>query len=489
MKKIINSLYWRISAVFMLLLIIIGAAYTWITVETAEQYFLHKHQRLNASIAEHTVKEVPPFLNGEVSKDAMDKIMHSMMAINPAIEVYILDPKGNILTYVAPYKKVKLTAVSLDPIDEFIQNRGELMITGDDPRNPGTQKVFSAAPVVENDQVMGYVYIVLASEEYVSVGKYLFGDFMLNLSGRNILFTLVASLLVGLFAIWLLTRNLRTIIETVRRFAAGELFARIPVKAEGELAQLSRTFNEMADTIVEDKKRKEAIENLRKELIANVSHDLRTPLAVIRGYIETLSIKGPTLLPAERERYVSVSLDSIDKLEKLVNDLFELSKLEAEQVQLRKEPFSLSELVQDVVFKYQLLAQKKGIDLRMNVPTGHSIVLGDIALIERVLQNLIDNALKFTPGMGKIEVQMGKEGEDVRVFVNDTGPGIPESEIPFIFERYHKAHHIVNKNGSGLGLAIVKKILELHNTTISIRSNHNQGSQFSFGLPLYLREG
>lgn len=489
MKKIFNSLYWRISAVFMLLLIVIGAAYTWITVETAEQYFLHQHQRLNASIAGHTVQEVPPFLNGEVSKDAMDKIMHSMMAINPAIEVYILDPKGNILTYVAPYKKVKLTEVNLGPVAEFIRTEGKVLITGDDPRNPGTQKVFSAAPVMENEVLLGYVYVVLASEEYVSVGKYLFGDFMLSLSGRNIVLTLVASLLVGLLAIWLLTRNLRSVIMIVKKFSQGDFRARIPVKSKSELAQLSHTFNEMADTIVADQKRREAVENLRKELIANVSHDLRTPLAVIRGYIETLSIKGPTLLPAERERYISVSLDSIDKLEKLVNDLFELSKLEAEQVQLRKEPFSLSELVQDVVFKYQLLAQKKGIDLRMNVPVGHAIVLGDIALIERVLQNLIDNALKFTPGRGKIEVQIGKEGEEVRVFVNDTGPGIPETEIPFIFERYHKAHHVVNKNGSGLGLAIVKKILELHNTTISIRSNLNQGSQFSFGLPLYLREG
>ncbi|MEZ4825338.1 MAG: HAMP domain-containing sensor histidine kinase [Bacteroidia bacterium] len=488
MKKIINSLFWRISAVFMVLLIVIGAIYTWITVDTAEQYFLNTHQRLNASIAEHTVKEVPPFLNGEVSKDAMDKIMHSMMAINPAIEVYILDPKGNILTYVAPYKKVKLTAVSLEPIAEFIHTRGEVMITGDDPRNPGTQKVFSAAPVVENNQVMGYVYIVLASEEYVSVGKYLFGDFMLNLSGRNILFTLVASLLVGLFAIWLLTRNLRNIMETVRRFAAGELFARIPVKAEGELAQLSRTFNEMADTIEGEQKRREAIENLRKELIANVSHDLRTPLAVVRGYIETLSIKGPTLLPAERERYIDVSLDSIDKLEKLVNDLFELSKLEAEQVQLRKEPVSISELVQDVVFKYQILAQKKGIDLQLNLPPDHAIVLADIALLERVLQNLIDNALKFTPSEGKIEVEIARENGQVRVFVNDTGPGISEVEIPYIFDRYHKAHNPANKNGSGLGLAIVKKILELHNTTISISSAINQGCQFSFQLPLYLKE-
>lgn len=485
MKSITNSLYWRISAVFLLLLLIVGAAYIFITVQTAEQYFQDKHQRLNASIADHMIKEVPPFINGEVNKEAMDKIMHSMMAINPAIEVYILDPVGKILSYVAPYKKVKLEEVDLSPVFTFIQEKGEVCIVGDDPRNPGTSKVFSAAPVEENGELVGYVYIVLASEEYTSVGDYLFGDFLLTLGGRNILFTLVASMLIGLVVIYVVTRNLRTIIETVKRFSNGDYSARIPVKSESELSQLSMTFNDMADTIVEDMKHREAVENLRKELIANVSHDLRTPLAVVRGYIETLSIKKEQLSEEDRQNYVAITLDGIDKLEKLVNDLFELSKLEAEQVQLRKEPFSLSELVQDVVFKYQLIAQEKGIDLKLQLPEDHSIVMADIALIERVLQNLIDNALKFTPKGGKIEVKIQKESNRVMVYVNDNGPGIPEEEIPFIFDRYHKAQHSGNKAGSGLGLAIVKKILELHDTAISLTSRLNQGCQFSFQLPVY----
>ena len=493
MKTIINSLYWRISATFLLLLLIVGGVYIYITVQTAEQYFLEKHQRLNAHIAESMVKEVKPFLNGEVNKNMIDGLMHSMMAANPSIEVYVLSEAGEILAFVDtemdPEKKrpVKLEKVELEPVREFLETEGQKGVLGEDPRNPGVFKVFSAASVEEAGNLVGYVYIILASVEYDFVSQYLFDDFLLTLGGRNIIFTLVAALLIGLLVIWVVTRYLRQIIETVRRFSKGDYRARIPVRSQGELSQLSNTFNEMADTIVEDMEKRDAVENLRKELIANVSHDLRTPLAVVRGYIETLSIKGKALGEQEREKYIQTTLDGIDKLEKLVNDLFELSKLEADQVQLQKEPFSLSELVQDVVYKYQLLAQEKGINLKLNLSQDHSIVIADIALIERVLQNLIDNALKFTPEGGDIEVEISKLDEEVKVSVLDTGPGIPEEEIPHIFDRYHQAKTNAAKTGSGLGLAIVKKILELHDTAISLTSKLNQGCQFSFSLPLYAK--
>ena len=486
MKNLKNSLYWRISALFLLLLIVVGAAYIFITVQTAEQYFLDKHQRLNASIAEHMIKEVPPFMNGEVNKDAMDKIMHSMMAINPAIEVYILSPEGEILTYVAPYKKVKLTSVNLNPVFEFIDTKGEICIAGDDPRNPGEQKVFSAAPVVEDGELIGYVYIVLASEEYVSVSQYLFGNFLLNLGGRNLIFTLIASLIIGLLGIWLITRNLRNIIATVREFQNGNLHARIPIRSTGELAQLSSTFNEMADTMLEDLKRRDAVEKLRKELVANVSHDLRTPLAVVRGYIETVMMKKDSLSEEDKDHYMATALSSIDRLEKLVNELFELSKLETQQIQPQKEPFPISELIQDVVYKYQILAEEKGLTLRPVLAKDLSIVHADIALIERVLQNLIENAIKFTPKGGEINVEIGKKDETVEVKVVDTGIGIPEEEIPFVFDRYHKSNRTGNASGSGLGLAIVKKILEIHNTSIDLKSKVDKGTSFAFELPLYV---
>lgn len=487
MSKIINSLYWRISAAFLLLLIVVGIAYISITVQTAEQYFQDKQQRLNAPIAKQIVHEVAPFLNGEVNKEAMDVLMHHLMAINPAIEVYVLDPAGKILAYVAPYKKVKLEEVETTPILTFMETEGKVCVKGDDPRNPGIKKVFSAAPVEENGKLVGYVYVVLASEEYDSVTEYLEGNYLMNLGARNMAFTLIASLLIGLLVIWIVTKNLRTIIETVKRFEQGDLHARIPLRSNTELTQLARTFNEMADTILEDINKREAVENLRKELIANVSHDLRTPLSVIHGYIETLFIKGENLEKEDREQYLQTALRSTEKLEQLVNELFELSKLEAEQVQLQKEPFPISELIQDVTHKYQILAQDKGITLKPIICKDLTVVNADIALIERVLQNLIDNALKFTSEGGTITVEIKKLDNEVEVSVSDTGTGISEEEIPFIFDRFRQARHNHTQKGSGLGLAIVKKILELHNSTIQLTSQLNKGTAFSFQLPAYLQ--
>ncbi|MEL7004298.1 MAG: hypothetical protein AAFN93_16395, partial [Bacteroidota bacterium] len=162
--------FWKISFTMLALLIIIGFSYVFISANLAEKFVQERNQRLNTSIASHVISEVKPFINGELSENATDEIMHHMMAINPSIEVYLLNPGGKILNYVAPYKKIKMDSVSLTPINEFIVTKGEAYIVGDDPRNPGIQKVFSAAPIMENNTTVGYVYIVLASEEFLDTG-------------------------------------------------------------------------------------------------------------------------------------------------------------------------------------------------------------------------------------------------------------------------------------------------------------------------------
>jgi signal transduction histidine kinase len=153
----------------------------------------------------------------------------------------------------------------------------------------------------------------------------------------------------------------------------------------------------MADVIVDNIKKITATDRLRQELIANVSHDLRTPLAIMQGYIETLIIKKNSIHESLRDHYLSVVWDSSLKLGKLIEQLFEYSKLEANQIQPEKEPFLLSELISDLVFKYQILAKEKEILLKLDIPNQLPLVFADIALTERVIQNLLDNALKFTP--------------------------------------------------------------------------------------------
>jgi signal transduction histidine kinase len=481
-----NKLYWKISATLLGLLVVLGITYVLISGYIARQYFEEVNQKLYGNIATYMSNEVHPFVEGEVDTLAMQDIMHSMMTVNPSVEVYLLDTVGNIITYVAPYKRVKLESVNLTPVNEFIATEEKPFIKGDNPRFPGEQSVFSAAEIRNENKLQGYFYIVLASEEQSAITSTLFGSYMLKLGANMFFITLFGALAIGLLAIWLLTRSLRSIIFTVKRFKEGDQSARIAEKEKGDLTELADTYNEMADTIVANIDQLKSVEKLRQELIANVSHDLRTPVSIIQGYVETLMMKKDVLPPKDQERYLNIVLSSTEKLSTQINQLFEYSKLESKQIEPQKEAFFLSELVQDSCQKYDIIAKAKNINIRMELPETAQLVFADVQLVETVLQNLMDNALKFTPEGGEIHVALENTENSVQVKVSDTGPGIPENEQSFIFERYRMAKGNEKKaNSTGLGLAIVKKILELHNAKIQVQSRVNEGAAFMFKLPVY----
>ena len=480
-----NRLFWKISGTLLLLLALLGVGYFYISSYIAQQYYQESIQRLHSGLAENSLTHVKPYIKGEISEGAIKDYLHSAMVINPNVEIYILDEEGNIRTHAAPKGKVKLKKVDLNPIRTFVAAKEKPYILGQDPRHPGSNKVFSAARIMEADHFMGYLYIILQSEEQAAVSSGLFDSYILKLGANLFLLTLVAALVIGLLAIWLLTSKLRNIIQTVRRFKEGDYKARIADEDKSDLPLLSNTFNEMAFTIENNIEQLKAIEVLRRELIANVSHDLRTPLSIMRGYVETLLMKEETISKEERTRYLHIVLNSSEKLSKLVSQLFEYSKLEANQIQPKKEAFFISELVSDIFEKYQIIAKEKGITIALDVPKKLPLVFADVALVERVLQNLIDNALKFTPRDGSVILELKALENDVEIRISDTGQGISEEEQSYIFERYHKATGTGKSKGAGLGLAIVKKILEIHNAKIQVQSKPNQGASFWFSLPVF----
>jgi signal transduction histidine kinase len=229
------------------------------------------------------------------------------------------------------------------------------------------------------------------------------------------------------------------------------------------------------------------MDNLRRELVANVSHDLRTPLATIQGYIETILIKADSLSEEERKNYMETIFSSTERLKNLVEELFELSKLEARESKPNLEPFSIAELVQDVQQKNLVIAEPKKIDLKLDFKYDLPMVNADIGMMEKVLQNLLDNALKFTPEGGIIKISLTPEKHNILVSVKDNGRGISPDALPHIFERYQKAERTTatENEGLGLGLAIVKKILEVHNIEIKVESRKESGTIFSFKVPIY----
>ncbi|MEN7550534.1 HAMP domain-containing sensor histidine kinase [Rapidithrix thailandica] len=491
--SITNRLLIKLSVIFLMLIVLVGIAYMLITVYFSNKYYNETTQQLNAEVASHLINEkfqnASPFLeDGSVNKPLFGDIMHDMMAVNRGIEVYLLDKEGVVLYSVVlshDGPDDPLAKVDLAPVRSFIQNDGKSYVLGDNPRKPEEKTIFSAAHFTDQGQE-GYIYIVLASKEFENVTKSLLASYYIRLGLGASLLTVLFAGGIGLLAIWYLTKNLREIIFAVQRFKEGDLTSRIPNAAQTDLSVLATTYNEMADTIVRNIEQLQSVDKLRKELIANVSHDLRTPLAIMQGYIETLQIKGEQLHKQEKEKYLQIIRGSAEKLARLVSQLFEYSKLEAKQIEPQKEPFQITELALDNYYKYQVLAKNKGVRLELDVKDKTPLVFADIGLVDRVIQNLMDNALKFTPEGGTVTLQIKPTKSTIEIIVKDTGPGIPEVEQSYIFERYRKSSPTKEINsGAGLGLAIVKKILEIHDSTIKVISAPEQGTAFTFWLPVY----
>ncbi|MFV1980979.1 MAG: ATP-binding protein, partial [Rhodothermia bacterium] len=273
--------------------------------------------------------------------------------------------------------------------------------------------------------------------------------------------------------------------DVVNSFREGRTDRRIDVTTNDELGQLGESFNEMADTIAESIEDLERTDRLRRDLIANVSHDLRSPLAAIQGYLETIMIKHDDLTEEERSKYMEIVLKNTRSLSSLIEELFELSKLDAQQVEPEFEPISVADLVQDVMIQFKPVADKAGVGLDIDMPGRVGLVKADIALVERAISNLIDNAIRYTPSGGDVRIITTENPDAVTVEVVDNGTGIPAEDLPHIFERFYRVEKSRSKDRGrgGLGLAIAKKIIELHGTTLRVSSVVDQGTTFTFSLP------
>jgi len=331
----------------------------------------------------------------------------------------------------------------------------------------------------------GYVYAVLASEKQKEILSSLNSQFYIRLSSYMFFTALLVAFLVGVVIFFLMTNSISKITTTVKRFKEGDYSARINEHDKGDLGMLSSTFNEMADVIVNNFDKIIATDRYRQELIANISHDLRTPLSIIQGYVETLMIKAEDISIEDRGKYLSIMHDKIKKLSALVDQLFQYAKLEANLVKPEKEPFLINELASDILMAYKFKAEKKAIELNLDSPRKLPTVFADIALTERVFQNLLDNAFKFTPDGGSITIKLTEIKSHIKVEIEDTGIGISPEDITHIFERHKQiGEEDLAKKGMGIGLAIVKKILELHQTKIDVSSVLGEGTVFWFGLPI-----
>jgi len=484
MKPFIHSLYGKISLVYLLMLLVLGVILVIVAGRSYTRFTQEADQKLNRTLAVNLAKEFGPFLKGEVDYGGIEQTMHYLMVMNPRVEIYMLDGEGNVLAFFAAQEKVKRRKVRMEPIRTFLASGDSGgSVLGDDPRGLDTVKHFSVAPMQYGEN-QGFLYVILGGEQYDSALSMVRGSAIARISFLVVGIVMAFTALVGLMLFFFLTRRLRAVTEGVRQFETGNLTRRLDDSSRDEIGQLGRAFNQMANAIAVGMAERERADEQRRDLIANVSHDLRSPMASIQGYVETILIKEDSLSAEERRRFLNIILDTTSRLSRLVDELFELSRLDAQQVQPKLEQFSMAELAQDVVVKFKPLSKDLNIELKASLPKNVSIVTGDIGLLERVLSNLIENALRYTPGSGTVHVGLEPTRDAVRVHVSDTGSGIPAEEIPRVCDRFYRVEksRASASGGSGLGLAIVKKILALHGSEILIESKLNEGTTVSFML-------
>jgi signal transduction histidine kinase len=492
---VLKTLHGRLAAALLLLLLVTGVFDIFLTLKTTELHQQEVAQSMSQGLAEHLAEaKHETFLTstGEIRSAGLNELFHWFMVVNPGVEFYLLDPQGKILAYDAMPGKVKREQVDLGPIHSFLEHRDRLPIFGDDPRHDERRKVFSVSTIpppsarAKGEDPKGYLYVVLASEQMDSTVDLLKESYILRLSSWTLAAYLLLATLAGLFLFRYLTRPLRQLAGRIHNFKASAGESSKPINKRGdEVEDLSITFDAMAQRIKQQLEEISRVESHRRELIANVSHDLRTPIASLQGYLDTLMLKDSTLSSDERSEYLSIALSQSERLGKLVQELFELTKLDHQTSPLELESFSLNELVQDNLQRCRLQAKQKNIELKAEFDPSIPFVVGNLGLLERALQNLLENALRCTPPDGAITVRLAARPKAVRVEVADTGHGIPSDILPHIFERFYRWQKDgEHPQGTGLGLAITKRILELHQSEINVESQPGKGTTFSFALAI-----
>jgi two-component system, OmpR family, sensor kinase len=466
-----KSLYARLLVVLVGLTVVMAGLFLVVIRQSDTKRNQEINQKVYRNLAARMIDE--QILERPADPSAVRKVFDRIRIVNPRVDVYLLDASGRVVA-ASGQNSLKRTSVDLEPLRRFFRNDDELPLLGDDPSELGRRRVFSAAPVPLTDKEIGYLYLVIRGTSSDTLAQQIKQSYVLReslwLIGCGLAVALIASVLI----ITLMTRPLRQLSAVMDKFRKSG-FAEQPEPLEhprDEIGTLTVTFNSMADRILAQMSALQNTDAVRRELIANISHDLRTPLASLQGYLETLHLKSATLPDEERRNYLEIALKQTEQLSVLVARLFDLAKLDSGQMTATLEPCALGDLIQDVVQEFELAASNKGIDLKTLVRPDLPLVHADVGLMERVLRNLIENALRYTPLGGSVTVSASPASQGALVEVSDTGAGIPAAELPRIFERFYRVEKSRDLAGgsAGLGLAITKRIVELHGSTISANS-------------------
>ena len=335
-----------------------------------------------------------------------------------------------------------------------------------------TQAITMGVPIVAEGKVTGAIFIYSELKEL---------DKSLGVIYRQILNAAGISMLMALILVYLFSRymvkDLRKINTAAKSLSKGDFTTRVKLETQNEIGQLGDTFNNMAEEL-------QKLEGLRISFVANVSHELRTPLTSIQGFVQ--GILDGAINKDDQDTYLSTVLDETKRLNLLISDLLELSKIESGKFPLNNRIFDINELIRRCLITFEQGIENKKLDVQVILEDERLYANADPDRIAQVITNLIDNAVKFSRQEGTLVLRAQVREDKIYVSVKDTGEGIPDKDLPFIFERFYKVDKSRGRKqqGTGIGLSIVKKIIDQHGQKIWVESKLNEGSVFTFSLKL-----
>ena len=337
--------------------------------------------------------------------------------------------------------------------------------------------VGSFSPVAVDNVLVGRVAVLAGRPPFSRIVR-AFGPTM-GTVGTGVL--AVGGALIAFVVFGPVRRRLREVQNATERLGKGDQHARAPDHGGDEVAAVARSFNRMAEELGARTEALQASDKARRQLLADVSHELNTPLTAMRGYLETIAMPNATLDAETRNRYFGVVMEETHRLEQIIGDLLDLARLEGSGTAMRHGTVSVPALFERVAMRHERDLQTHGVTLVRTVGPDADSVEGDANRLEQALQNLAANALRHTPKGGTITMSAERVGVHLRLRVEDTGPGIAPQHLPVIFDRFYKADNARASGGSGLGLSIVKAIVERHGGTVSVRNA--PGALFEILLP------
>ncbi len=462
--------------------------------------YLHKQKHIesrhltNQQMAQNVVNTGDIFTDGVLNKKKLTNVLNTLQLANPYTHFYLLDVDGNIVVDVSDKAESLTDAIDITTIQDYVNSDFMSPLVATDPKGRTNDFIFTAAPYFQANDLAGYLFVVKEN----TMDESLFYS-LKNSNAFLSAFTLAFFGLIFLFALMLglfkaLTSPLRQLTNDMIAFKeAGHKREQAKMSAQvwcadsrSEVDKLGCAFNELTHQI---NKQFDALDHSiqqRKELLADLSHDLRTPLASMQGYMETLQMNGDALSDEERERFISICMRNMTNLKQLIDQIFELAYLDGGQVKITKEPCLLGEFLYDIVDKFKMAAKAHGVSIVVTPDKANYLVNTDLGKLERVLSNLLDNAIRHTEKNGTIKLLVSEEESGfITISIEDNGIGIAKHELENIFTPRYQASNSQSTNGKnvGLGLAISKKLTSLLGSDLTVQSETGKGTTFRFSLP------